>query len=111
MKVHSKLGPGLLEKTYEVCLAHELQAGGLDVQCQVGLPVLYEGIKVDLGHRIGVLVEGCLVVELKASEGIAPVHKSQLLSYLRLSENRLGLLINFHVDQLKEGIVRTVNHF
>lgn len=111
LKVHSNLGPGLLEKTYEVCLAHELRRAGHEVNIQVGLPIVYEGIKVDLGYRIDLLIDNCLIVELKASEAIAPVHKTQLLSYLRLSGNRLGLLINFHVDQLKDGIVRIANHF
>ena len=105
------LGPGLLESAYEVCLAQELRQRGLVVATQVGVPVVYEGTKVDLGFRIDLLVNGELVVELKASEGIAAVHRAQLISYLRLSNRHLGLLINFHVDQLKDGIVRMVNHF
>ncbi len=111
IKVHSVLGPGLLESAYEVCLAQELRNRGHRVLTQVGLPVTYEGIKVDLGFRMDLLVDGCLVIELKACEALAPVHKTQLLSYLRFSEKHLGLLINFHVDQLKDGIVRVVNQF
>ena len=111
IKVHSTLGPGLLESAYEVCLAQELRQRGLTVATQVGVPVVYEGTRVDLGFRIDLLINGEVVVELKASEGIAAVHRAQLISYLRLSSRHLGLLINFHVDQLKEGIVRIVNHF
>ena len=111
IKVHSVLGPGLLESAYEVCLAQELRLRGHHVKTQVGVPVCYEGVEVELGFRLDMLVDNCIVLELKASEGIASVHKAQLLSYLRLSNRRLGLLINFHVDQLKNGIVRSVNHF
>lgn len=111
IKVHSALGPGLLESAYEVCLAQELRQRGLMVATQVGVPVVYEGTKVDLGFRMDLLIDGELIVELKASEGIAAVHRAQLISYLRLSDRHLGLLINFHVDQLKEGIVRMVNHY
>jgi GxxExxY protein len=111
LRVHSVLGPGLLESAYEVCLAEELRKRGHRVRSQVGFPVVYEGIKMELGFRIDLLVDDSVVLELKASEGIARVHKTQLLSYLRLSNYHLGLLINFHVDQLKEGIVRVVNQF
>jgi GxxExxY protein len=111
IKVHSVLGPGLLESAYEVCLAAELRKRGHQVLTQIGLPVVYEGVKVNLGFRLDLLVDGCVVLELKASEGIARVHRTQLLSYLRLSGHHLGLLINFHVDQLKEGLVRVVNEF
>jgi GxxExxY protein len=111
IKVHSILGPGLLESAYEVCLAEELRRRGHRVRAQVGFPVVYEGTKMELGFRIDLLVNGAVVIELKACEGIARVYKTQLLSYLRLSNHHLGLLINFHVDQLKEGIVRVVNQF
>ena len=110
-KVHSTLGPGLLESAYEVCLAHELRKRGLGVQTQVALPVLYDGIQVDLGYRIDLLVENAVVVELKALETVLPVHKAQLLSYLRLGGKYAGLLINFHVDRLKDCITRIVNKF
>lgn len=110
-KVHSTLGPGLLESAYEVCLAHELRKRGLRVETQLAVPVVYDGIQVDLGYRIDLLVEDSVVVELKAIETVLPVHKAQLLSYLRLSKQKVGLLINFHVDRLKDGITRIVNKF
>lgn len=110
-KVHSALGPGLLESAYEACLARELELQGLRVQRQVGLPVTYQGISVDLGYRIDLLVEDLVVVELKAVEAVLPVHKAQLLSHVRLSGHRVGLLINFHVEHLKDGITRVVNRF
>ncbi|MGZ4825213.1 MAG: GxxExxY protein [Terriglobales bacterium] len=111
MKVHDVLGPGLLEKTYEVCLAHELNRRGMFVQAQVALPVVYEGMRVDLGYRIDLLVENSVIVELKAQEGVLPIHHAQLLSYLRLSGKRVGLLLNFHAARLKDGITRIVNRF
>ena len=111
LRVHTVLGPGLLESAYEVCFAHELRKRGLQVETQFPLPVTYDGVRVDLGYRLDLLVENEVVVELKAIETILPGHKAQLLSYLRLGEKRLGLLINFHVDRLKEGITRIVNGF
>ena len=110
-EVHSTLGPGLLESAYEVCLAHELRKRGLRVETQRALPVVYDGIQVDLGYRIDLLVNDAVVVELKALETVLPVHKAQLLSYLRLSGKRVGLLINFHVERLRDGITRIVNKF
>jgi GxxExxY protein len=110
-KVHSALGPGLLESAYEVCLTHELKKRGLAVETQVPLPVFYDGIRVDLGYRIDIVVEDEVFVELKAVEAVRPVHRAQLLSYLRLNDKRVGLLINFHVQRLKEGIFRVVNNF
>ncbi len=109
IKVHSALGPGLLEKAYEVCLAHELRTRGLDVQCQLPLPVRYEGVTLDLGYRVDLLVEHAVVVELKAVTKLLPVHEAQLLSHLKLNDFRVGLLINFHSLRLKEGIIRLVN--
>src|ERR1043165_5430922 len=103
MKVHSKLGPGLLESAYQSCLLFELRSRGLRAEAEVGLPVVYEGHKVDLGYRIDILVQNELVVELKAIEAIHPVHKAQLLSHVRLSGRRLGLLINFNVAHLRDG--------
>jgi GxxExxY protein len=111
MRVHTVLGPGLLEGAYEVCLAHELRKRGLRVETQVPLPVSYDGVRVDLGYRLDLLVENEVVVELKAIETVLPVHKAQLLSYLRLGGKRLGLLINFHVGRLRDGITRLVNGF
>jgi GxxExxY protein len=109
MKVHSQLGPGLLESAYEACLAHELRKEGLRVARQVELPVVYDGETIDLGYRIDLLVEDLIVVELKCVECINPVHQAQLLSYVRLSGKNVGLLINFHVVHLRNGIKRMVD--
>jgi GxxExxY protein len=109
MKVHSVLGPGLLESAYQACLAHELRMRGLGVAVQVGLPVVYEGERLDLGYRIDLLVENLVVVEIKCVEAIHPVHQAQLLSYMRLSGKQVGLLINFYVAHLKDGIKRMVD--
>ena len=108
MKVHSALGPGLLESAYEACLVHELRKAGLKVQQQVELPVNYDGVQIDLGYRIDLVVNDCVIVELKCIEKIAPVHEAQLISYMRLSKKNVGLLINFHVRHLKDGIKRFV---
>lgn len=109
MKVHSALGPGLLESTYEACLLHELRKRGRTVLSQVTLPVVYDDVRIDAGYRIDLLVDGLVVVELKAIEKILPVHQAQLLSYLKLGGYRVGLLINFNVPRLKDGIMRLVN--
>jgi GxxExxY protein len=111
MKVHSVLGPGLLEKTYEICLSHELRKRGLSIASQVGLPVVYDNLKMNVGYRIDLLVEDAVIVEVKAVEAIAPIHHAQLLAYLKLSGKRLGLLINFNVLHLKDGVKRLVNGF
>lgn len=107
-KVHKTLGPGLLENVYEVCIAHELQACGALVETQLALPVLYEGIRVDAGYRLDLLVNRSVVVELKVVEALLPIHQAQLLTYLKLSGHRLGFLINFNVPVIKEGIMRLV---
>ena len=107
-RVHSRLGPGLLESVYEVCLVHELTKAGLRVERQVVLPVIYEDIRLDAGLRIDAVVEGCVLIELKAVETILPVHRAQLLTYLKLSGHRVGLFINFNVPVIKDGIVRMV---
>ena len=109
MKVHSVLGPGLLESAYEACLAYELRKRGLNVCAQVPLPVAYDGMQLDLGYRIDLLVDNVVVVELKAATKLLPIHEAQLLSYLKLSKHRVGLLVNFHSVHLKEGIKRMVN--
>ena len=109
LKVHSGLGLGLLESAYEACLVHELRKSGLDVQNQVPLPIVYDGVTLDVGYRIDLVVEDLVLVEIKAIEEIAPIHQAQLLSYLKLSGKSLGLIINFHVSHLKEGIKRLVN--
>jgi GxxExxY protein len=109
MKVHRVLGPGLLENAYETCLAYELRKRGYHVETQLPLPVVYEEVRLDLAYRIDLLVDGVVVVELKAVPKISVVHEAQLLSYLRLSHHRVGLLINFHTLLLKHGITRMVN--
>jgi GxxExxY protein len=109
MKVHSALGPGLLESAYEACLAYELRKLGMDVKSQVELPVVYEGVRIDLGYRIDLLANDLVVVELKCVEKIASVHEAQIISYLRLSKKNVGLLINFHVRHLRDGIKRFVD--
>jgi GxxExxY protein len=111
MKVHTALGPGLLESAYEACLVYELEKMGLRVERQKPVPVVYDGIKVDCGFRADVLVEGQVVAELKAKESLHPIDESQLLSHLRLMGLRVGLLINFHVVSLKDGIRRMVNSY
>ncbi|MCG7849637.1 MAG: GxxExxY protein [ANME-2 cluster archaeon] len=111
MQVHTTLGPGLLESAYEACLKYELEKSGLKVLSQVGLPVIYDGIQIDIGYRLDLLVEDAVIVELKAVKELTPLHNAQLLSYLKLSELQLGLLINFNVVRLKSGIKRMVNNF
>lgn len=106
--VHRALGPGLLESTYEACLAYELDQRGLHVERQRELPVRYRGVHLDCGYRIDLLVENSVIVELKAVEKIDPIHEAQLLSYLKLSGIKIGLLINFNVEILKHGIKRRV---
>ena len=107
--VHRELGPGLLESTYEACLVFELAERGLQVERQKALPVTYKGVRIDCGYRIDLLVEGQVIVELKAVQALDPIHEAQLLSYLKLSGCHVGLLINFNVKLLKEGLRRLVN--
>ena len=109
MKVHSALGVGLLESVYETCLAHELRKRGFQVETQVALPVFYDGITLDAGYRIDLLVENAVIVELKAVERVLPIHEAQLLSYLKLSGKKLGLLLNFNVVHFRNGIKRMMN--
>ena len=109
MKVHTAIGPGLLESAYETCLLYELQKQGLLGQQQVLIPIRYEDLTIDNGYRVDLLVENRVVVELKAVETILPVHRAQLLSYLRLGGFRLGYLLNFHVAHMRDGIARVVN--
>ena len=108
MKVHTAIGPGLLESAYETCLLYELQKQGLLGQQQVLIPIRYEDLTIDNGYRVDLLVENRVVVELKAVETILPVHRAQLLSYLRLGGFRLGYLLNFHVAHMRDGIARGV---
>lgn len=109
MKVHSLLGPGLLESAYQACLAHELRSRGFAVATEVPLPVVYEGKKLEVGYRIDLVVENRVVIEVKSVEAIHPIHQAQLLSYTRLSGIAVGLLINFNVVRLRDGIKRMVN--
>src|SRR5207244_2945592 len=109
MKVHSSLGPGLLESAYETCLLYELEKQGLPVRRHTLIPIQYEDLKIDNGYRIDLLVGDRVVVELKAVEGILPVHRGQLLSYLRLGRFKLSYLLNFNVAHMRDGIVRMVN--
>jgi GxxExxY protein len=109
MKVHSLLGPGLLESAYQACVAHKLRKQGLRVLTEVVLPVFYDGAEIELGFRMDMVVEDLVVVEVKCVEALHRVHHAQLLSYMRLSGNQVGLLINFHVSHLRDGIKRMVD--
>lgn len=109
VRVHSSLGPGLLESAYQACLAHDLRTRGLDVAVQVPLGIEYRGIALDVGYRLDLLIENSVVVEIKAVVKLTRLHEAQLLSYLRLGRFRLGLLLNFHVLALKDGLKRLVN--
>ena len=109
MRVHSVLGPGLLENAYETCLIYELEKSHLRVRSQVLVPIRYEDLSIENGYRLDLLVEDLVVVELKALEAILPVHRAQLLSYLRLAGFRLGYLLNFNVAHMRDGISRLVN--
>lgn len=108
IKVHTELGPGLLESVYAGCLAHKMAKAGLSFQREVGMPVEDDGVRFETGIRLDFLVEGCVVVEIKAVEAIHPVHEAQVLTYLKVSGRRVGLLINFHVALLREGVRRLV---
>ncbi|REL38839.1 GxxExxY protein [Rhodohalobacter sp. SW132] len=107
--VHTELGPGLFESVYEVALAHELQKDGLDVKRQLGIPVHYDGLRMDQGYRADLLVVGKVIVEIKSVETLQDVHYKQLLTYIRLADIRLGLLMNFNSVSLKDSITRIVN--
>ena len=108
-KIHTTLGPGLLESVYEAVMAQELARRGLHSERQQALPVVWENIHLEAGFRVDLMVENKVIVEIKSVEAIAPVHRKQLLTYLRLANKRLGLLINFDVDLIKDGIARVVN--
>ena len=107
--IHKKLGPGLLESVYEIVLAHELKSRGLNVERQISVPVVYDNIKLDEGFRADLIVENKVIVELKSVENVVPVYKKQLLTYLRMADKRLGLLINFGSELIRDGISRVVN--
>ena len=108
IEVHRHLGPGLLESAYEECLCHELQLRGLSFRRQVNLPVIYKGVALDCGYKMDLVVEDRVVIELKCVESVLGVHHAQLLTYLKLSGKRVGLLLNFHVSVVTRGIVRKV---
>ena len=108
IKVHSLLGPGLLESAYQYCLVHELRKRRLDVRTEVYLPIIYDGELVDVGYRIDILVASEVIIETKSVQSIANIHKAQLLTYLKLARKKVGLLINFNVEHLKDGINRFI---
>ena len=110
IKVHRALGPGLMESVYQQCLAHELRKSGLRVDCEIGLPVIYDGIKIDAGYRIDMLIENRVIIENKTVERILPIHEAQLLTYLKLRDIQLGFLLNWNVPLMKYGIKRMVNN-
>ncbi len=109
-RVHTTLGPGLLESVYEAALTHELRKAGLEVETQVPIPVVYDGVKLAIGFRLDVLVNDKVILELKSAESLSPIHSKQLLNYLRLSNLKLSLLFNFNVESLKGNIIRLVNN-
>jgi GxxExxY protein len=111
MEVHTALGPGLLESTYEECLAREMQLSGLAFERQVPLPVAYKGVKLDCGYRLDFLVERAVILELKATDMLRPIHEAQVLTYLRLGGWTVGLLMNFNVPVLRNGIKRIVLNY
>ena len=109
IEVHKALGPGLLESAYEECLCHELSFGGLSLERQKPLALSYKGITLDCGYRLDLVVENAIILELKSCDKIDPIHKAQLLTYLKLSGLNLGLILNFNVSIMRDGIVRIVN--
>jgi GxxExxY protein len=109
IEVHKQLGPGLLESTYEMCLGHELKLLGLDVKQQIPLPVIYKDIKLNAGYRINMIVENKVIVEIKSVDSLAPIHTAQLLTYLKLKDLKLGLLINFNEVKVIDGLKRIIN--
>jgi len=109
-KVYNALGPGLLESAYEAALAYELRLAGLDVSCQLGLPFQYETVKLDIGYRIDLMVNDSVIVEIKSVEELSPVHYKQVVTYLKLSNKKLGLLVNFNTSTISESIKRVVNN-
>ena len=110
IEVHKQLGPGLLESSYEICLAYELKQLGLSIQTQVALPVVYKEVKLEAGYRIDILVENKVIIEIKAVEALADIHTAQLLTYLKLKDLKLGLLINFNSVRVIDGVKRIVNN-
>jgi GxxExxY protein len=111
IEVHRTLGPGLLESAYEECLCHELNLRGLNYERQKPLHIEYKGTKLDCGYRMDIVAESQVILELKSCDAILPIHKAQMITYLKLSDLNLGLLLNFNVPIMKEGIIRVVNNF
>ena len=111
IKVHKALGPGLLESAYQACLYYELVKSGLSVEKEKPLPLVYEEVKLDCGYRMDLVIEGRIVVEVKSVDALTDIHLAQVLTYLKLNNNRFGLLINFYVLKLKDGIRRVVNGY
>ena len=110
IEVHKTLGPGLLESAYEECLSHELKLGGVSFERQKSIPISYKGKTLDCGYRLDIVVEGTIILELKSCEKIEPIHKAQVLTYLKLTNLNLGLLLNFNVPYMRDGILRVVNN-
>lgn len=110
IKVHTVLGPGLLESAYQKCMGYELKKNGLKVECEVILPIIYETIKIDAGYRIDMIVESSVIVEHKTVEKLMPIHEAQLLTYLKMKNYKLGFLLNWNVPRMKDGIKRMVNN-
>ena len=110
LTVHKNLGPGLLESTYQACLAHELFEAGLSVQKEAALPVIYKDVKLECGYRLDLWVNNKVVIEIKVVDALNDIHLAQILTYLKLTDNRLGFLINFNVSRIKHGIRRVVNN-
>ena len=109
LKVHKALGPGLLESAYQACLAYELRQRAMTVACEVILPIEYDGLKLDAGYRVDMLVEHCIIIENKAVDKLLPIHMAQILTYLKLRDCKLGFIINWHVPLIKDGIKRVMN--
>ncbi len=110
IKVHTVLGPGLLESAYQKCLQYELQKDNLSVACEVALPVVYDRVNIDAGYRIDMIVEGSIIIENKTVEKLLPIHEAQLLTYLKMKDCKLGFLLNWNVVRMKDGIKRMVYH-
>ena len=110
IQVHRALGPGLLESTYQQCYAHALRKRGLKVECEVMLPLVYDGVKIDAGYRIDMMIDDCVIIENKTVDQLLPIHEAQLLTYLKLRDCRLGFLLNWNVPLMKQGIKRMVNN-
>ena len=111
IEVHKALGPGLLESAYEECLCYELSRAEMKIDRQLQLPVIYKEVKLNCGYRLDIVVDNLIIVELKTVDKLKPIHEAQLLTYLKLTDKKLGLLLNFNVTVLKEGIIRIVNNF